>query len=44
MRMVENREAHIRKLRRVCKKKAGDVKALTEFADSPVVRNLFKGR
>lgn len=43
MRRVEAKEAHIRNLKKLCKKKANDIKALANIEDSPVVRNLFRG-
>ncbi|XP_023309734.1 uncharacterized protein LOC111691339 [Anoplophora glabripennis] len=43
IRMVKNKEAHIRKLKRICKLKANNIKSLTNLEESPVVKNLFKG-
>ncbi|KAJ8911352.1 hypothetical protein NQ315_011645 [Exocentrus adspersus] len=41
--LVKSKEAHIRKLKKVCRKKTGDIKSLTNIRDSTVVRNVFKG-
>ncbi|KAJ8913991.1 hypothetical protein NQ315_008983, partial [Exocentrus adspersus] len=43
MNLVKSKEAHIRKLKKLCRKKTGDIKSLTNIGDSTVVRNVFRG-
>ncbi|KAL1488553.1 hypothetical protein ABEB36_015016 [Hypothenemus hampei] len=43
MAMVVRREDHIRKLKYLCKRRAHNIKALSDLSDSDVVRSLFKG-
>ncbi|KAJ8910577.1 hypothetical protein NQ315_011247, partial [Exocentrus adspersus] len=43
MNLVKSKEAHIRKLKKLCRKKTSDIKSLTNIGDSTVVRNVFRG-
>lgn len=43
MSIVESKESHIRKLKKLCKEKSNNIKALCDLSDSRVVRDLFKG-
>ncbi|KAJ8974308.1 hypothetical protein NQ317_009548 [Molorchus minor] len=42
IRIVESKEIHIRNLKKLCKKRANDIKLLKDIDDSPVMRNIFK--
>lgn len=40
--IIEKKEDHVRKLKKQCKDRAHDIKALSDLTDSNVVTNLFK--
>ncbi|CAH0550751.1 unnamed protein product [Brassicogethes aeneus] len=43
IKIIHNREDHLRKIKKLCKNRANDIKALTNLSDSKVVQNLFQG-
>lgn len=42
VRILQKKEDHLRKLKKICKKRGQDLKSLSNLADSTVVRSLFK--